>query len=88
MEIPLKKPFRTVLTSGATSVWRRESFGAPGGREDAAREDRTARLGELFFGKRARQSEAAERKAMIDRNHELPVTHRLFANVLHDFINN
>jgi hypothetical protein len=36
--------------------------------------DRGADAGERFFGSRARQSEFAERKAMIIREHALPIT--------------
>ena len=49
--------------------------GAAAGRpEGAAREDRPARAGERFFGRRAHQGGHAERKAMIDRKHELSIT--------------
>src|SRR5881227_2319962 len=37
-------------------------------------QDRRADAGERFFGSRARQSGFAERKAMIDREHDLPIT--------------
>src|SRR5260370_13046653 len=37
-------------------------------------QDRRADAGERFFGRRARQSGFAERKAMIDREHDLPIT--------------
>ncbi len=47
---------------------------AAGGRENAAREDRTVDAGERFFVRSARQSRSAERKAMIDRTHSLPVS--------------
>ena len=43
-------------------------------REVAARQDRRADAGERFFGGSARQSRFAERKAMIDREHDLPIT--------------
>src|SRR6202034_1496301 len=46
---------------------------AGGGPEDAAREDRRADAGERFFVRCARQGRAVERKAMIDRDHELPL---------------
>src|SRR5271167_2521010 len=42
--------------------------------EVAACEDRRAGAGERFFGRRAQQSRPAERKAMIDREHDLPIT--------------
>ena len=48
--------------------------GAAGRREDAAREDRRADAHERFFVRRARQGRFAERKAMIDREHDLPIT--------------
>ena len=44
------------------------------GREVAARQDRRADDGERFFRRSAQQGRTAERKAMIDREHELPVT--------------
>src|SRR4030081_1061294 len=37
-------------------------------------EDRRADAGERFFGSRARQSGFAERKAMIVREHDLPIS--------------
>src|SRR5882757_2403380 len=37
-------------------------------------QDWRADAGERFFGRRARQSRFAERKAMIDREHDLPIT--------------
>src|SRR5260370_40040117 len=46
-----------------------------GGRcEVAARQDRGADAGERFFRRCAQQSRAAERKAMIDGEHDLPIT--------------
>lgn len=50
-----------------------EPEGASGGPEGTARQDRAADAGERFFGRRARQGRLAERKAMIDREHHLPV---------------
>ena len=47
--------------------------GAGGGCEGAARQDRRADAGERFFGRCAQQSGPAERKAMIDRGHDLPL---------------
>src|SRR3546814_8275623 len=44
-----------------------------GGREGASRQDRAADAGERFFVRCARQGRHDERKAMIDREHELPV---------------
>ena len=43
-------------------------------REVTARQDRRADAGERFFRGRAHQGGIAERKAMIDREHELPIT--------------
>jgi len=40
----------------------------------AAREDRSAGAGERFLGRRAQQSGIGERKAMINREYELPVS--------------
>src|SRR4051794_24510921 len=47
--------------------------GSDGGREDVARQDWGADAGERFFIRCARQGGAAERKAMIDRGHALPL---------------
>src|SRR5580693_7202692 len=52
----------------------REVLGAGGRLEDAAREDRRTDAGERFFISCARQGRASERKAMIDRGHQLPLT--------------
>src|SRR6266480_8093511 len=43
-------------------------------REVAARQDRRADARERFFRGSAHQGGIAERKAMIDRDHELPIT--------------
>ena len=43
-------------------------------REVAACQDRRADAGERFFGRSAQQGGFAERKAMIDRAHDLPIT--------------
>ena len=43
-------------------------------REVAARQDRIADAGERFFGRSAQQNRPAERKAMIDCAHDLPIT--------------
>src|SRR4030088_2891089 len=53
---------------------RRRSQHAGGRREVTPCQDRRADAGERFFGSRARQSGFAERKAMIDREHDLPIT--------------
>src|SRR4051812_35500180 len=47
---------------------------AGGGREDAPRQARRADAGQRFFRRRARQGRPAERKAMIDRRHDLSIT--------------
>src|SRR3954468_18757908 len=57
-------------------VWLGESqrqSGAGGGPDGASCQDRRADAGERFFGRSARQSGFAERKAMIDRSHDLPI---------------
>ena len=69
--------WKAQLESGAADV-----FGPGGGttaaagdrREVAARQDRRADAGERFFRRRAHQGGIAERKAMIDREHDLPIT--------------
>ena len=70
--------WKAQLLEGAAGVFgsevARPSRGAGGGREDAARQDRRADAGERFFSRGARQGRPAERKAMIDRDHELPLT--------------
>src|SRR5258708_28599735 len=43
-------------------------------REVAARQDRRIDAGERFFRRRAHQGGIAERKAMIDRKHDLSIT--------------
>src|SRR6266404_338239 len=53
---------------------RRRTDAACGRREVASCEDRRADAGERFFGRSAQQSRPAERKAMIDRAHDLPIT--------------
>ena len=58
-------------------VWsrRRSRRGSAGGRREiAARRDRRADAGERFFKGRAQQGGIAERKAMIDRAHDLPIS--------------
>src|SRR4030088_3148232 len=52
---------------------RRRSQHAGGRREVTPCQDRRADAGERFFGSRARQSGFAERKAMIIREHALPI---------------
>ena len=64
-----------LLERAAARLRRDAGEGAAAGRsQGAARQDRPARAGERFFGRRAHQSGHAERKAMIDRTHELPIT--------------
>ena len=67
--------WKTQLLEGAAGVFGRPAArGGTGGRsEGAARQDRRAGAGERFFVRRAQQGRPAERKAMIDREHELPV---------------
>ncbi|WP_262266506.1 MULTISPECIES: IS3 family transposase [unclassified Microvirga] len=53
---------------------------AAAGCKNLARQDRRADPGQRFFGKRARQSRSvAERKAMIDRAHALPLSRQAAA---------
>src|SRR5262245_37521164 len=60
---------------GRIRQWQRRcAGGACGRREGAARQDRRADAGERFFRGRAQQGGIAERKALIDRGHELSVT--------------
>src|ERR1039458_4083891 len=56
------------------SLWRQRSGAACHRREVAACQDRRADAGERFFGRSARQSRFAERKAMIDCEHDLAIT--------------
>ena len=55
--------------SGSAPIRRCTSRGF----EDAPRQDRGADAGERFFVRCAQQGRPAERKAMIDRNHDLPL---------------
>src|ERR1700710_456732 len=55
------------------TAWKAERQGGGGGYEPAAREDRRACGGERFFVRCARQGRPVERKAMIDRGHDLPL---------------
>src|SRR5207302_7719378 len=55
--------------------WERPRRGTAGGRREvAARQNRRADAGERFFRGRAHQGGIAERKAMIDRANDLPIT--------------
>src|SRR6266480_975468 len=56
------------------SRWRQGSGATDRGREVLAREDRRADAGKRFFRGSAHQGGIAERKAMIDRAHDLPIT--------------
>src|SRR5258705_6938610 len=58
---------------GVRVCGRRWSQHAGGRREVTPCQDRRADAGERFFGSRARQSGFAERKAMIIREHALPI---------------
>ena len=70
--------WKAQLLDGAAGVFgaeaQRRGRRAGDGCEDAACQDRRADAGERFFGRRARQSRPAERKAMIDRSHDLPLS--------------
>ena len=70
--------WKAQLLEGAAGVFgvglRGHRGGTGGGCEGAARQDRRADAGERFFGRCARQGRPAERKAMIDRDHDLPLT--------------
>ena len=68
--------WKAQLLEGAAGVFghgAERSVGAGRRFEGAARQDRRAGAGERFFGRRAHQGGLAERKAMIDRDHDLPV---------------
>ena len=70
--------WKAQLLDGAAGVFGSEARGeqcrAGGGPDGAACQDRRADAGERFFGRSARQGGFAERKAMIDRSHDLPIT--------------
>ena len=67
--------WKAQLQENAAAVFGGDASNAPGaGRfESASRQDRRADAGERFFVRSARQGRPAERKAMIDRDHDLPV---------------
>src|SRR5271167_1449713 len=74
---------RTRSGNGGASCWKGRSVGRGEGRgehgaerrlEDASRQDRRADLGERFFRRGAHQGGIAERKAMIDREHDLSIS--------------
>src|SRR5260221_14585223 len=64
------------IRSGSRCVRSRRqgSRAASHRREVAACQDRRADAGERFFGRSARQSRFAERKAMIEAAHDLAIT--------------
>ena len=70
--------WKAQLEGGAADVFgpgeRQRGGTACRRREVAARQDRRADAGERFFRGRAHQGGIAERKAMIDREHDLPIT--------------
>src|SRR6516165_8203312 len=59
---------------GVCDELQRQAVDTRGRHQGAAREDRRTNAGERFFRKCARQGGIAERKAMIDRDHDLPLT--------------
>ena len=63
-----------LLENAAGAFGATESAAPSGGRESAARQDRGVDAGERFFRRCAHQSGFAERKAMITRNHPLPLS--------------
>src|SRR5882757_1483952 len=66
-----------VAVAGGGGGRVRRGSGPPGAGcrcEDAACQDRRADAGERFFRRRAQQGRHAERQAMIDRSHDLPLT--------------
>src|ERR1019366_355733 len=65
---------------GCRGVWFRGPHRGPERRSQISPcEDRGADAGEWFFGRSAQQSRPAERKAMIDREHDLPITKQAHA---------
>ena len=69
--------WKAQLLEGAAGVFGSEPsrVGCAGRRrEDAACQDRRADAHQRFFVRRAQQSRPAERKAMIDREHDLPIS--------------
>src|SRR5271169_5930320 len=75
---------RTRSRNGEARCWKgrlacsaltgRDEGGAERRLEGASRQDRRADLGERFFRRGAHQGGIAERKAMIDRKHDLPIS--------------
>lgn len=65
-------------TAGALvgRLWRKAGQGNRAGQPDNAGQDWLDDAGERFFRKGAHQGGCAERKKMIDRNHDLPVVHQ------------
>src|SRR5271155_2150473 len=66
---------RAIAGRRCRCLWRCFGGGgiAAGRSEGTARQDRPVGFGKRFFGRRAQQGRHAERKAMIDRDHDLPV---------------
>ena len=68
--------WRSQLLEGAAGVFgqeKAEAKEAAGRFEGAACQDRRTDAGERFFVRRAQQGRPAERKEMIDRDHDLPI---------------
>ena len=66
--------WKSQLLEGAAGVFGQEKAEAKAAAVDlkvASRQDRRADAGERFFRGRAQQGRPAERKAMIDRDHDL-----------------
>src|SRR2546430_8649163 len=72
------RPGDRSFSKGLRGLWRRDETrfrSAPDRCENAARQDRGVDTGTRFFVRSARESRTfAERKAMIDRNDDLPVS--------------
>src|SRR5271170_1821969 len=68
--------WKSLLQEGAADVFGGQRwFDTAGGRREVAScEDRRADAGKRFFRRSAQQSRPAERKAMIVRAHDLPIT--------------
>ena len=68
-----KAQLESGAADGVRSRRRQRRRAACHRREVAARQDRRADVGKRFFRGRAQQGGIAERKAMIDREHDLPI---------------
>jgi len=68
--------WKSQLQEGASRSFRRGQSGSagPSGPQGLARQDRPTGAGERFFRRGAHQGGIAERKAMIDPEHDLPIT--------------